>query len=87
MISLEANEKTLREKDMALQPVPLNTTPDETYFRKKVVCGKEFLELNALMVGVFGGAFSAAAMTRDLIITLRLKSVTMRVIHGLSRSW
>ena len=34
MISLEANEKTLREKDMALQPVPLNTTPDETYFRK-----------------------------------------------------
>ena len=79
MISLEANEKTLREKDMALQPVPLNTT--------KVGCGKEFLELNALMVGVFGGAFSAAAMTRDLIITLQLKSVTMRVIHGLSRSW
>ena len=49
---------------------------------EKVGCGKEFLELNALMVGVFGGAFSAAAMTRDLIITLQLKSVTMRVIRS-----
>lgn len=86
MISLEANEKTLREKDMALQPFRLIQHLMK-HISEKVGCGKEFLELNALMVGVFGGAFSAAAMTRDLIITLRLKSVTMRVIHGLSRSW
>ena len=34
MICLEANEKTLREKDRALIPVPVNVNPGETYARK-----------------------------------------------------
>ncbi len=70
MISLEANEKTLRRRTWHSSLVPLNTTPDETYFRK-VGCGKEFLELNALMVGRL-----SAAAKRD---RAGLKSVTMRV--------
>ena len=34
MISLEANEVTLKEKDMALMPVRINTNPGEKYHRK-----------------------------------------------------
>ena len=55
MISLEANEVTLKEKDMALMPVRINTNPGEKYHRKNRL-GKAY-RIDRTRGGRFGDVF------------------------------